>query len=649
MVILGMGEAPNLAGGAEKQQIQYVPLREIQRIRKNVTDRFLFTKILADIFRINSLFMIRYTGSGHPGSTFSCMDIMTWLWTQEMVNPNERNADTSDIFFSSKGHDVPALYALLIGFEKLPWEMMKKLRRLGGLGGHPDVGTPYIATNTGSLGMGISKARGMAKAKRLQGRNGRVYVLTGDGELQEGQIWEALQPTANGKYAEITMIVDHNKIQSDVQVKDTSDLGDLEQKFKDFGWEVARANGHDFKELAKVFAHFKTVKDKPQVLIADTLKGAGVSFMTKLAGDGLYKFHSGAPSYEQYQEAIREISERINKNLKDTGEKPLEFASEEMPVSALGQNWERLVPAYGEELVKIAKENPQVVAMDADLVLDTGLVPFKKEVPERYIQCGIAEQDMVSMAGGMALQGIIPVVHSFECFLTARANEHFYNNATEKTKIIYAGTLAGLLPAMPGHSHQSVRGISILGSIPGLTLIQPGNAYEARLAIRWAIEKNPQSTYLRFISIASEAPFSLPKGYKLEVGRGAVLREGKDVLIIGYGPVMLTEAVKASELLEKKGISATVVDLPWLNHIDERWLTDLVKNYKLIVTLDDHYVKLGQGEQIASVISRNLTFHPRVVSFGLTEIPSCGHNGEVLKHHKLDYESLVEKISSEYA
>jgi len=197
----------------------YVSLNEIERIKKDISDIFLRAEILADIFRINALYMIRFTGSGHPGSTFSCMDIATWLWTQEMINPNEEDKNHSDIYFSSKGHDVPALYAILIGLGKLPFEMMQKLRRLGGLPGHPDRQTPYLVTNTGSLGMGISKARGMAEGKRLLGKKGRIYVLTGDGELQEGQIWESLQPTANGGFSEITVIVDHNKIQSDIHVK----------------------------------------------------------------------------------------------------------------------------------------------------------------------------------------------------------------------------------------------------------------------------------------------------------------------------------------------------------------------------------------------------------------------------------------------
>lgn len=641
-----MGEAANITNAsAGAPKLQYVAPAEINRIRGKISDRFLRAQILADISRINALYMIRFTGSGHPGSTFSCMDVMTWLWTEEMRNPNEKDADPSDIYFSSKGHDVPALYALLIGLGKLPLEMIDKLRRLGGLPGHPDVRTPYIATNTGSLGMGISKARGMATAKRLQGKEGRVYVLTGDGELQEGQIWESLQPTANQKFSEITVIVDHNKIQSDVHVKNTSDLGVLENKFRDFGWEVARANGHDFKELAKVFGHFKTIKDRPQVLIADTLKGAGVSFMTRLADDGLYKFHSGAPTPEQYQAALKELTDRINGNLSSAGLEPLQFEEKEMPVSGLVPAWEKLIPAYGDELVKLAREHKNLVAMDADLVLDTGLIPFKKEFPERYVQCGIAEQDMVSLAGGMALQGALPVVHSFECFLSTRANEHFYNNATERTKIIYAGCLAGLLPGMPGHSHQSVRGISALGSIPGLTLIQPCNEKETRMALRWAVEKNPEQTYIRLVNIACECPFKLPDDYELEPGRGVKLHDGNDILIFAYGPVMTGEAVKAAKLLSEKGISTAVINFPWLNLVDEKWLAEAARPYKLIVTIDDHYLTLGQGMQIRSALA-GTNLNMRVLSLGLSEIPVCGHNGEVLRYHELDSESMAKKISA---
>src|SRR5262249_36585567 len=152
-------------------------------------------------------------------------------------------------YFSSKGHDAPALYALLAALEKIDFDLIHRLRRLGGLPGHPDAGTPYIATDTGSLGMGSAKAYGMARAHRSAGRQGRIVVMTRDGELQEGQIWESLQPVANEGLGEITVVVDHNKYQSDARIATVSDLGAIEDKFRAFGWEVRRVDGHDFRAV----------------------------------------------------------------------------------------------------------------------------------------------------------------------------------------------------------------------------------------------------------------------------------------------------------------------------------------------------------------------------------------------------------------
>lgn len=626
-----------------KKKIYFIPISEMRRIRKNISNPFLLCKILADVFRLNTLYMIMAAGSGHIGSSFSAMDIITWLWTQEMISPNEKDKNPSDTYFSSKGHDAPGFYSLLIGLEKLDFELINKLRRLNGLPGHPDVGTPYMVVNSGPLGMGISKARGMAVANRLNGKQGRFYVLTGDGELQEGQLWESLQPTVNQRFSEITVIVDHNKIQSDTYVKNTSDLGDLEQKFRSFGWEVARCDGHNFEELKKVFAHFKTIKDRPQILIADTIKGKGVSLMEKIAEDGFYKFHSGAPSMENYIAGLNELTDRVNKLLLEVNQESLKLESAEMPTRVAPQNPQKLVAAYGDELVKIARERKDVVAMDADLVLDTGLIPFKNEFPNRYFECGIAEQDMVSMADGMALKGILPVVHSFACFLTTRPNEQIYNNFSERTKIIYAGSLAGLLPAPPGHSHQSVRDISAIGGMPDLIMIQPSNEDETRMALRWAVEKNQKSSYIRLVSIPCELNYELPENYDLEIGKGVFLSEGKDAAIIAYGPVMLSEAVKAREILLKKEISLAVINLPWLNRIDEKWLVESLKNYQTLFTLDDHYVVMGQGALIAATLAKNQN-HPKVISFGVEELPACGQNNEVLKYHRLDAESLAERI-----
>src|SRR5437764_4592915 len=191
-------------------ELSYVPPEVLRRVR-GIGEPVSRASLLADLCRLNTLYMIMNAGSGHIGSSFSAMDVLAWLWTDYLIEPNSRTHD-SDIYFSSKGHDAPALYALLIALEKLDFELLHKLRRFGGLPGHPDVATPFIAANTGSLGMGISKAYGMARARRLAGRKGRIVVMTGDGELQEGQIWESLQPCAHEQLSEITVIVEHNNL-----------------------------------------------------------------------------------------------------------------------------------------------------------------------------------------------------------------------------------------------------------------------------------------------------------------------------------------------------------------------------------------------------------------------------------------------------
>ena len=260
--------------------LSFVPVSEFDRVRRLNISSFERAGLFADLCRLNTLSMIAYAGSGHIGSSFSSLDIVTWLFLNELREPGGAVQGTGDLYFSSKGHDAPGLYAAMIACGQLPPDALLKLRRFGGLHGHPDIGTtPQMITNTGSLGMGISKAKGMTFADKLAGRNRRIFVMTGDGELQEGQIWESLSSAANYKLDTITVIVDHNKLQSDIWVKETSDLGNLEAKFAAFGWYVTRCDGHDFEALSKALDEVRSVTGKPKVIIADTVKGKGVSLM----------------------------------------------------------------------------------------------------------------------------------------------------------------------------------------------------------------------------------------------------------------------------------------------------------------------------------------------------------------------------------
>jgi transketolase len=627
----------------------FVPKREFARLERLSAGRAERAALFATLCRVNALYMIANAGSGHIGSSFSSLDLVSWLFLNELRNTNGGEDGPRDVYFSSKGHDVPGLYSVLLGRGLLSFDLIHGLRRLGGLPGHPDVGTPYMHTNTGPLGMGISKAKGMALANRLMGKDSRIFVLTGDGELQEGQFWESLGSASNRGLGEITAIVDHNKIQSDTWVEKVSGLGDLEAKFRAFGWHTERIDGHNFAAMESVFNRIRPIADRPKVIIADTIKGNGVSFMRHTAmndEDRFYRFHSGAPDAATYDRALKELAEEANQMLRAAGASALELEGQNRPDRPDMSGRERLVSAYSKALVTVAEKNPNVVVLDADLVLDCGLIPFSERFPERFFECGVAEQDMVSQAGGMALKGLLPIVHSFACFLSTRPNEQIYNNATEKKKIIYVGSLAGILPSGPGHSHQSVRDISALGAIPGLTLLEPSCEHEVGLALEYAVNCELESFYLRLVSIPTAVPFELPASYQLKKGRGVALLEGKDALMFAYGPVLLGHAYDAAVRLRvEQQIDVTLINLPWLNVIDRDWLRELVANFETVVTLDNHYVAQGQGAMLAAAICElRQTPPPLLIVLGVRDIPACGQNEEVLRIHGLDSESIFNTV-----
>jgi transketolase len=190
-----------------------------------------------------------------------------------------------------------------------------------------------------------------------------------------------------------------------------------------------------------------------------------------------------------------------------------------------------------------------------------------------------------------------------------------------------------------------VRDISAIGAVPGLVAFEPCSEKEARLAIRWAVEQNPDSTYLRFVNVPLDLPYSLPADYALKVGRGVTLRPGTDVALVGYGTILLTNAWRAAEELAAQGISAAVIDLPWLNRIDDRWVADALGSFKHIVTLDNHYLEFGQGTMVAAALARTGA-GAEITPIGLKEIPACGSNADVLAYHGLDAASVARTVAS---
>ncbi|MGZ4317409.1 MAG: transketolase family protein [Gaiellaceae bacterium] len=626
-------------------ELALIPREEFERA-KAVDD----LALLADMCRANALVSVKRAGSGHLGSSFSALDIVVHLLWREL-NVAELGWDnpSRDVFFSSKGHDVPGLYAALHALGVLPAERLLRLRRLGGLDGHPDLGIPGIEANSGSLGMGLSKGRGMAWGKRFLGHGGRVVVMTGDGELQEGQNWEAFASAAHQGVGNLWAIVDRNELQSDRPTEEVLALGDLEAKLRAFGWHVEACDGHDHAALATAFASMRTAPDDvPKILVAHTIKGRGVSFMEHPAAlradGGTYRWHAGAPDDDAFERAHSELLARVREKLPDLALErvaPLEenVSLEGEPESGVGLRRvtdEYVAAAYGEELQRLVAERPEVVVLDADLASDCRIRAVEFEQPSRFIEVGIAEQDMVSMAAGLAREGLLPVVNSFASFLAARSNEQIYNQASEGTKVIYALHYAGLIPAGPGKSHQSIRDVSLLAALPNMTVVQPANSEETRALLRWAVEDAQDNVAVRLAIGPSPRSIELPAVAETP-GRGTVLREGSDALLFAYGPVLLHEALNAAEVL---GTKVQVVNMPWLNRVDPEWLAELVEPFGEIFVAEDHAPVGALGDSLRRHLDGR-----SVTVFGVEGWPACGTPIEALRFHGLDGASLADRIA----
>ena len=645
--------------------LRFVPKSELDRMRAAGADRDASLALLADACRLNALVAVKRAGSGHLGSTFSALDIVVQLLFDEL-DVAERGFDDPDrdVFFSSKGHDVPGLYAALFALGVVPRERLLRLRRLGGLDGHPDVGVPGIEASSGSLGMGISKGRGIALAKRRLGREGLVVVMTGDGELQEGQNWEALQAAAHERLGRLWVVVDRNEVQSDKPTEEIVALGDLEAKLRAFGWDVETVDGHDPGALRAAFARFRAGGDVPKALVAQTVKGKGVSFMEHpvalTEGGGTYRWHAGAPADEPFARAVAELEVRLAERCAALGLEPpvLEPVETEAPTAglegepesgagtrakselSLRESAEYVVEAYGEALLALGAERDDLVVLDADLASDCRTRAFELAYPDRFVQCGIAEQDMVSTAAGMARHGLLPVVNSFASFLASRANEQIYNQASEGSKVVYALHYAGLVPAGPGKSHQSVRDISLLAALPNVAIVQPGSWEETRGLVRWAVEEADETVALRLVIGPSPRRIQLP-AERPAIGRGSVVRDGDDAVLVTYGPVMLHEAlVAAEELADGRELSLRVVALPWLNRFDADWLAAEVAPFEHLFVLEDHAPVGGLGDGLRAALPGRV-----VTVFGVEGWPACGTPDEALRFHGLDGASLAARIA----
>jgi len=633
-----------------------VPADTFRRIREAADAEWDALPLLADLARWNVLSAVKTAGSGHLGTSFSAMELLAFLHLEALdVRVPARRNPGRDVFISSKGHDAPAQYAILHAQGIVSDARFLALRRAAGLPGHPDVRTGVVEATTGSLGMGISKGRGLALAKNIRGEGGRVVVLTGDGELQEGQVYEALQAAGRAGLSNLTVVVDHNQVQSERPVDEIGVYDDLEARIHSFGWHVSRCDGHDAEDIRRAWAEVLQVTDRPSLIIADTVKGKGVSFMEHPAdlvrNDGVYRWHAGAPADDAFVAARTEIRARVLARCEGVGitppelpvpadvPAPLEAEGDPFPTVDVGQ-------AFGLALERLGKQRDDLVVLDADLRAEGHLTGFARRFPERFVECGIAEQDMVSTASGLALSGFLPVVSSFAAFLAARANEQIYNVSCEGTRLIYALHYAGVTPSAPGLTHQSVRDASLLASLPDVVVVAPSSETETERLLDHAIHRGMESWAFR-LQMGACPPLPVPVPERpVVLGQGTRILDGSEATLVAYGPVLLREAAEATLLLRDRGISVRLVAMPFLNRVDGDWLEREVAGRGPLYVMDDHSPVGGLADHVQNALAPiDPLARPPLTKLAVRGLPSWGSNEEALHAHGLDAASVAARIA----
>lgn len=586
-------------------------------------------KTLGYALRLNTLSMIKAAGSGHIGSSFSAIDLM--LACRTFLSDNPQN-----VFFSSKGHDAPGLYAVMNAHGEIPDSFLLKLRRMEGLPGHPEVGSFGIPTSTGSLGMGISKGKGFWYSRK--NLNSTVTVLLGDGELQEGQIWESLPGASRDNMQGLIAIVDGNKIQSDTWVDKTLPLGDLRKRVEGSGWLYFECDGHDYSSIKETLAHAKTESQRPVFIYAHTKKGSGVSFMERFDSNGkFYKFHSGSPSDQDYMSAVNELVKKLGFSHELNWSQSIAFIngidveSDDLTPKTRNQS---LIQIWAGILEELFESDKSLIALDADLSYDTGTYKVADKFSAQYIQCGIAEQDMVSMAGTLALSGKIPFVHSFASFLTTRAAEQIFNNLSENSKVIYCGFLAGVLPSAPGHSHQAVSDFGIVSSFPNIEIFEPACETEMSL-MKSLVYESDKSIYLRVGSV--DLPEKVdPK--MVQLGRITQRKFGEKYAIITSGPSMAKIALEVARAESENEIAVFTYPTP-KRHFNLEDMK-LISNFEKVLVIENHLPSPGIFSQLLEHFQSS-DAKVKLIRSGISELPRNGQTQEVLEHHGMDVDSLA--------
>ena len=564
----------------------------------------------ARLLRIHSLRMTTRAGSGHPTTCLSAAEIVAVLFFHAMrFDPRNPDAPDADRFVLSKGHGAPLLYAAQAEAGVYPVGRLSTLREFSSeLEGHPTPRIPGVDAATGSLGQGLSVGAGMAlAAKRLEKNGVRVYVLLGDGEMAEGNVWEAAAFASHYELDNLIAIVDVNGLGQSQRTMYGHDADVFRQRFQANGWDTAVVDGHDLNAVVAAVDRMRTADGgyaagRPRAILARTEKGHGVSFLADKDG-----WHGKPLSKDELARALGELhplppteDPDPKSYARPAGAPPADFPALPPPSYTPGQQVATR-EAYGHALARVGAVNPKIVAIDADVKNSTFAEFLQKEHAERFFQGYIAEQNMVSVGVGLGARGYTPFVASFACFLS-RAYDQVRMAAISRSNIKLCGSHCGISIGEDGPSQMGLEDLAMFRAIASATVLYPSDAVSAD-RLTEALARMPGIGYIRTtrpktpVLYAADEKFPIP-GFK-------VLKQSpQDRAAVVAAGITLHEALKAHAELGKQGVAVRVIDLYSVKPIDAAGLAAHVRETGgRVVVVEDHFPEGGLGEAVFSALA----------------------------------------------
>ncbi len=601
-------------------------------------------KGIANQLRIHSIAATTAAGSGHPTSCCSAADVVAALFFGHMrYDPKNPHYYNNDRFILSKGHAAPLLYAAWAETGRFPVEELLTLRRLDSeLEGHPTPRLPFVDVATGSLGQGLGVGVGMALCARLDNLDYRTYVLMGDGECAEGAVWEAANLAGINQLNNLVAIVDVNRLGQSQETALGHNLNAYKRRFEGFGWRTEEIDGHDMDEIVEVLAAVG-LGNQPLVILAKTLKGAGISFIQDKEG-----WHGKPLSKDEATRAIAELQPSAKSGVGQPIAAPnqLPAPKNDAPGSYPAINYKlgdmvATREAFGAALLRIGEADPRVVAMDGDTKNSTYSEKFYKKFPNRFVECFIAEQNMVGVATGYATRGKVPFASTFACFF-ARAYDQIRVAGISTANIKVVGSHVGVSIGEDGPSQMGLEDIAMMRAIAGSTVLYPSDAVSAeKLMDQMAATKG--ICFLRTSRPKTAVIYNNDEQFP--IGGAKVLRQsgGDKVTVVAAG-VTLNEALKAADALKNEGVGITVVDAYSVKPLAKDVILSAARaTNNTVVTVEDHYAEGGIGDAVAGELSvEGIKVHKLAVR----ELPHSGKPEELLAKYGIDSAAIVKKVKS---